>query len=65
MPKNNRDYRKESRSDATSRMIDDLSFRRIHHHITYNSQNTPRYIIIDVEQNRRMIRDDSWSDFNN
>ena len=50
---------RETREQAARRIIDDLRYAhggRIRHHVALNSRDTPRYIIIDVEQNRRDVR---------
>ena len=55
MPKSR--YRRESRPETANRIIEDLQYNNIRHHIAYNRSNTPRYIIIDIGQNQRDIRE--------
>lgn len=50
MPKNN--IRRERPDETASRVIEELRYARIRHHVTYNSANSPRYIIIDIRQNQ-------------
>ena len=50
--------RRESRDEAARRIVGDLNHAyggRIRHHVARNSNDTPRYIVIDIGQNQRQI----------
>lgn len=55
MPKNR--IQRETRCEASDRVIQELRYGNVRHHVTLNGRGTPRYIIIDIEQNRRRIND--------